>query len=75
MSFMWNCLQCLGMLSGLKFLGEIIRFLWRRVLIPQPLSVYYNHDDEDIEKVHQYQRTSPTSYKADRENWNNLLSK
>ena len=73
MSFMWNCLQCLGMLSGLKFLGEIIRFLWRQFLVPHPLNVYSNHGDEDIEKIHQHQMISPTSYKADRKNRNNLL--
>ena len=51
MSFMWNCLQCLGMLSGLKFLGEIIRFLWRQFLVSHPLNVYSNHGDKDIEKI------------------------
>ena len=49
----WNSLLCLGMILGLKFLSEIIRFLWRQYLVPHPPNVYSNHGDEVIETSHQ----------------------
>ena len=63
MTFIWNSLQVLGMMGGLRFLCDVIMFLKRRICLP--LQVMEDMGQSDYERG----ILSSTGHKSDREGW------